>query len=1358
MAFVVTALAAADVVASLVAGRLSQGISVASAPGAGQPRPHKRLPKNEAAYVTPIVKRNLFRIASLEAPAEKKPSAEETTGPLQTSSLAQRFELVGTVVATNRAESVAVVQERAGAQDSKIYLVGEKLGDEADIVAVEATRIVLRAQRTQRADRDRARGRPAGRDRAVSPGGRLGGLPASAARRRRRGNPPQPGRQLHARLAHGRGAARQPLGAPHPGPRRPQLRGRQDQRLPALQHQARLDLRSDRAPQRRRDPQGQLERAQRSRGGAERVPGAAQLARLPGHRAAQQPRGDALLPGALTLGRRRGVGDPHRSGARARASTHSNEVGMRTWIRPFAAAGGLLVVLLVGPGMAFAQEPAAAEPAAAENPACSKPDPSKKYTFNFHKIEVEKLAAIINQITCKRIIFEEKVRQKLTIFSQDAVTAEEAFELFQAALDAGGQYTLIPFRGGYKIVLTRDSKGLGIPTSSGRGDPSSESMIVTQMVRLKYVDAAELAQVFQQLISRDASIVPYPPTNTLIITDTGSNIRRLLDMVAAVDVQESEQRIEVLTLQYAAAADIAEKVAQILAAPDDAQSGGNRTIRTTPGTPRPPTPGGVPGGSPAEFEISPGKQAKILPYERTNSIIVVAGQAEIEKVRELVRQLDFDAPPGRAHFNVVHLRYARADEIVEVLAQLLGGGGGGGSGGSRSSRSRSLSGSSGFGSSSNRFGSSSLGGSNVAGIGSTLGSGTSSLNRTEGGTGVSRAAAEAGEQFTGQVSVTADPATNSLLVSASPEDFRVLRPVIDELDVRRKQVFVEAAILEVALNDSQTMGVQMSSIAGGSNALGLIRSSLDPTSPIGGVLADPVNNFPLGFGAAITSTYTVQLRDAEGNVVEVPAAAVLIQALAANSNVNVLSTPHILTTDNEEAQIVVGQQVPFPTGTVFSNGGVNPVQTVERQDVGLTLRITPQISDAGYIRLDIFQEVSAVVPSTDTEVLTSLGPTTTKRSAETRVVVKDDQTVVIGGLIQDRLTTVETKIPYLGDIPYLGWLFSTNTDRNEKVNLMILLTPRVVREDEDVNKISNNKRQDTDDFYQGSQQVNPLENYIDRLHEQYPPQRPAEVPEPKALIYTPPRTIDGRDNQGIEGSTYSSPGAAPGAPIPTGRTSVGPGAATAPSGRTLPVPAAPVIPPASPPPAASTPPPAARLDVTPEPDLSRAAPPPAARPAFDTRGAEAPVPAPSFTTPAPEARSERAGTIRAALGPVPPPGFESSPLELTLQTAAAKNQRIVGLLVFVDGDLVFSRHADTGVLESPAPITLFVNGLPAGDHEVKISLDVSDPRKKSQEVTASFSVVIPSDARKVVRAKVLEGKGREPSAPTILWTESEEAA
>lgn len=143
VAFVVTALAAADVVASLVAGRLSQGISVASAPGAGQPRPHKRLPKNEAAYVTPIVKRNLFRIASLEAPAEKKPSAEETTGPLQTSSLAQRFELVGTVVATNRAESVAVVQERAGAQDSKIYLVGEKLGDEADIVAVEATRIVL---------------------------------------------------------------------------------------------------------------------------------------------------------------------------------------------------------------------------------------------------------------------------------------------------------------------------------------------------------------------------------------------------------------------------------------------------------------------------------------------------------------------------------------------------------------------------------------------------------------------------------------------------------------------------------------------------------------------------------------------------------------------------------------------------------------------------------------------------------------------------------------------------------------------------------------------------------------------------------------------------------------------------------------------------------------------------------------------------------------------------------------------------------------------------------------------------------------------------------------------------------------
>ncbi|MFN7951950.1 MAG: type II secretion system secretin GspD [bacterium] len=1019
---------------------------------------------------------------------------------------------------------------------------------------------------------------------------------------------------------------------------------------------------------------------------------------------------------------------------------------MRMRIRPIVALIGVALAGMVLASAAWAQAPAAPEAPVPENPACTKPDPTRKYTFNFHKIEIEKLVQIINQITCRTILFEEKVRQKVSIFSQETVTADEAFELFQAALDAGGQYTLVPFDRPpykYKIVLARDVKGMGIPTASGREEPAVESLIVTQMVRLKYVDAAELAQVLQQLISRDASIVPYPPTNTLIITDTGANIRRLLEMIAAVDVQESEQKIEVLSLQFAAAADIAEKVAQILASPEDTGATPGRTIRTNP-TPRPPTPGGVPGGTPAEVEISPGKQAKILPYERTNSIIVVAGQAEIEKVRELVRQLDFDAPPGRAHFNVVHLKYARADEIVEVLAQLLGGGGGGSGLSSRSSsRNRNLSSSS----SSSRFGTSStLGGtsSNVAGLGSTLGS-AAPLNRSDTGGGVTRAAAEAGEQFTGQVSVTADPATNSLLVSASPEDFRVLRPVIDELDVRRRQVFVEAAILEVVLDDSQTLGVQASSITGDGNMVGLVRSTLgDSGSAIGNVLADPITNFPAGFGAALTSTETVQIKDAQGNTVEVPAVAALIQALQANSNVNVLSTPHILTTDNEEAQIVVGQTVPFPTGTVFSNGGVNPVQTVERQDVGLTLRLTPQISEGGYVRLDIFQEVSAVVPTSNTQILTTLGPTTTKRSAETRVIVKDNQTVAIGGLIQDRTTTIESKIPYLGDIPYLGWLFSVNTDHVEKVNLMILLTPRVIRDDGDLSMITNNKRQDSNDFYKGSGQVNPAENYLDRAREQYPPRPDVPVAPTKTFTYTPPRAVDGRSTEGLESTTPSGPAAAPGGLIPTGRggasaPAAGPTSQLAPAPSRLPAATATTAAATAAATAATVTPPAAApprtLEVVPEPEAPEST---AARSATVS--------------------PERAGPVRAALGPVPPPGFESSPLTLSIQTAAGKSQRVVGLLVYVDGELIFSRHADTGLLDTPAPLTLFVNGVAGGDHEVKISLDLVDASRTAREVNAAFQVAVSAESRKLVRAKVLEPKGRAGSAPTILWTESEEEA
>lgn len=288
--------------------------------------------------------------------------------------------------------------------------------------------------------------------------------------------------------------------------------------------------------------------------------------------------------------------------------------------------------------------------------------------------------------------------------------------------------------------------------------------------------------------------------------------------------------------------------------------------------------------------------------------------------------------------------------------------------------------------------------------------------------------------------MTADPATNALIINASPQDFETLREVIEKLDVRRRQVYVEAIIAEVTLDKTRELGIELQGAAGLPNGVGVGRTNL--RGDINQLLS-PANLSGLVLAAASSQTVTV-------NGVTVPAQQVLLRALQRDSDANILSAPTVLTSDNQEAEIVSGQNVPFVASRSTSETNLaNTFATVERRDVGITLRITPQISEGGTLRLDIFEEVSDVI-SNDPQ----LGPTTSIRSATTTVVAKDGQTVVIGGLMSDNAIKSETKVPFIGDIPVIGNFFRSNVYGNRKLNLLIFLTPHIIRNEREQRNLS----------------------------------------------------------------------------------------------------------------------------------------------------------------------------------------------------------------------------------------------------------------------------------------------------------------
>lgn len=694
--------------------------------------------------------------------------------------------------------------------------------------------------------------------------------------------------------------------------------------------------------------------------------------------------------------------------------------------------------LLLGKSVVYTQQPAET-PIATPEAGVSAPKPAppnKAVTLNFVDMDLSEVITNISKITGKNFIWDQKVQGKVTIVSPEGIRVDEAWRVFEAVMRFNG-FQLVPVKGVrnlYKIVRVQDVAGETIPTyTHGLYGPATESF-VTRLIPLKYIDAASAAGVLSNLKSSEGKIIPYPPTNTLIVIESSNNLNRLVQILRQMDVPLKLPQIKIVRISYAPADKLAAELQQILtdefigALSAGGGGGDEGAAAPTPQEPNRPQPRRRP-----DQAQSGGKSSgmKIIPDMRTNSLIIVATEEIMGEILRIIGELDVPIE-GEEGIYVYYCRNAKASDLASTLS--------------------SLSGTTGTA----RAGTSGRGGAQgqEAGAAGAMPEGgrTPATPRTP-----TSAQMNVGT-LSGEVRITSDEPTNSLVIVSSRRDYAILRQVIEKLDIRRRQVFVEAVILEVEINNSSSAGTSFavagnidnqaaifgSTALGGLNSLGILSALASPT----GIAEALPGGFSVG---ALAKTITLNIG---GKPVVVPTFSALFNALMATNNSNVLSTPNLLTTDNEEAEIVVGQNVPIPTGQTVGTAGTT-TSTIERQNVGIKLKVTPQISESNTIHMEIFTEISGVVQAAVAGLdVNTWGVITSIKSAQTTVVVDDHQTVVIGGLIETRVNDTSAKVPFLGDIPLLGWLFKAKTRQNQKTNLVILLTPHIVRTPEEMMELS----------------------------------------------------------------------------------------------------------------------------------------------------------------------------------------------------------------------------------------------------------------------------------------------------------------
>ncbi len=557
------------------------------------------------------------------------------------------------------------------------------------------------------------------------------------------------------------------------------------------------------------------------------------------------------------------------------------------------------------------------------------------------------------------------------------------YQVFLSVLQVKG-FTTVQQGNVVKIIPSRDAVQEGLKTFKKRRYLATDEFI-TQLIPLNYIDAKDASPLLTPLISKEGLLTFYSPSNTLIIIDRGSNISRIADILAELDIDTAAQVIKLYQLEHAPSDDVTNILNQLY------------TSTSRPVAPRTAARRGRQQQTRAVTPAAAG-ESKFLSDARTNSVIILAPSEMIEEIEEMIAKLDIPAPENVGKINVYYLENADAEELATVLNNLISG---------------------------------------TTAAGKQPQPGTPSTIK-----GIIT------PEFEGPIKLSADKSTNSLLVIASPVDYLTLVDVIKKLDIKRRQVYVEAIIMEITLDKGLDFGAEYrGAFEPTDSSAAILGSNFNFSGNVNDLLVALAAGNPLllageGLTAGVIGG-TVILPDGT----EIPAITAILRAAQVSSNTNVLATPHLLTTDNEEAEIIVGENVPFITSQARDTTNLaNIINTVEREDVGTTLRIIPQIHESDFVKLDIYQEQSAIKEGTSILDINPVGPTTTKRSAKTNVIVKSGETIILGGLMQERRTKRVSKIPILGDIPLLGALFRFESTNSQKTNLLIFLTPKIIKD------------------------------------------------------------------------------------------------------------------------------------------------------------------------------------------------------------------------------------------------------------------------------------------------------------------------
>ena len=612
-------------------------------------------------------------------------------------------------------------------------------------------------------------------------------------------------------------------------------------------------------------------------------------------------------------------------------------------------------------------------------------------TLNLVNVDLETAVRTLAQAMGREVVIDPRVKGTITLQFERPLSRARAWEAIQAQLRLAG-YTMLEIGGVWRVIPEIEAKVQGGPVGSSGAVPGTADQIITQVFRLQHEQAATLLNVVRPLVAPNNVVTVTPGTNALVVTDYAENVRRISRLIAVLDVPQAGD-IEIIPLKHATAGDLAVLIQRLL------------EQNSAVGGPNAANAGSTTGSSGFSIVVEP----------RSNSLIVrTSGGTRLSIVRDLIAKLD-QPTVGSGNIHVVYLKNADATRLAQTLRSAY-------AGGADLPQTASL-----------------APPSTSGGVNAPLRSLTTAASAPT-GAGASSAA--------GGISIQADPTTNALLIFAPEPVYRQLRQVIDKLDARRAQVYVESLIVEVSADRAEELGVQWQALLGRSGAY---------TAASGTNFSGGGNNI-LGLAAGLSSVAS-GTAGAGGTIPVVPgpglnlglihkfggtlSLGLLARFLEQSGSANILSTPNLLTLDNEEARIVIGQNVPFLTGQYAQTGNsasVTPFQTIERRDVGLTLRVRPQISEGGTIKLTVFQESSSVV-----EGASASGPTTNKRSIESTVLVEDGQTIALGGLLQDSANATEEKVPVLGSLPGVGQLFRYNTRRRQKTNLMVFLRPVVLR-------------------------------------------------------------------------------------------------------------------------------------------------------------------------------------------------------------------------------------------------------------------------------------------------------------------------